>query len=54
VNWHRYNFGHFGNMEKYNVAEPPIVPLADISIPTGLFIGIYDKLATVADNEWLI
>ena len=54
VNWHRYNFGHIGNMEKYHMAEPPVVPLADISIPTGLFIGIYDKLATVADNEWLV
>ena len=40
-------------MEKYHMAEPPIIPLANIAIPTGLFVGIYDKLATVADNQWL-
>ena len=30
------------------------MPLSDLTVPTGLFIGIYDKLATVADNEWLV
>ena len=41
-------------MEVYGTAIPPAVPLDQLSLPTGLFIGNYDKLATVADNEWLV
>lgn len=41
-------------MEKYGTLRPPTVPLDKISIPTALFVGTYDKLATVADNEWLV
>ena len=41
-------------MEVYGTAIPPAVPLDQLSLPTGLFIGTYDKLATVADNEWLV
>ena len=41
------------NKETYGTAEPPEVPLGDISIPTALFIGSTDNLATVEDNEWL-
>ena len=33
---------------------PPKVPLDQLSVPTALFVGTYDKLATVADNEWLV
>ena len=50
----RYNFGHIKNMEVYGTANPPKVPLDQISIPTALFVGTYDNLATVADNEWLV
>ena len=41
-------------MEVYGTAVPPAVPIDQLSLPTGLFIGSYDKLATVADNEWLV
>ena len=41
-------------MEKYGSFEAPEVPLGDITIPTALFIGEYDNLATVEDNEWLV
>ena len=49
----RYDFGGVKNMEKYGTFNPPEVPLGQISVPTGLFIGEYDNLATVEDNEWL-
>lgn len=42
------------NMEKYGTFDAPEVPLGNITIPTGLFIGEYDNLATVEDNEWLV
>ncbi len=41
-------------MEKYGTIAPPEVPVDQISVPTALFVGTYDKLATVADNEWLV
>lgn len=50
----RYDFGGIKNMDKYGTFNPPEVPLGNLSIPTGLFIGIYDNLATVKDNEWLV
>ena len=40
-------------MERYGTAYPPEIPLGDISIPTALFVGDTDLLATVEDNEWL-
>ena len=52
--WLRYDYGIIKNMEVYGTAIPPAVPLDQLSLPTGLFIGNYDKLATVADNEWLV
>lgn len=52
--WLRYDYGIIKNMEVYGTAIPPAVPLDQLSLPTGLFIGSYDKLATVADNEWLV
>ena len=52
--WLRYDYGIIKNMEVYATAVPPAVPIDQLSLPTGLFIGSYDKLATVADNEWLV
>ena len=40
-------------MEKYGQIKPPTVPVEQISVPTGLFVGTVDNLATVADNDWL-
>ena len=51
--WLRYNYGAIRNMDKYGTAIPPSVPLSSLNVPTGLFIGSYDKLASVADSEWL-
>ena len=50
----RRDFGIAKNMELYGTAKPPKVPLDQLTLPTGLFIGTYDKLATVKDNEWLV
>lgn len=52
--YRRRNFGAVKNMDKYGTIKPPFVPLDQISIPTALFVGQYDNLATVADNEWLV
>ena len=41
-------------MEKYGTFHAPEVPLSNLSLPTGLFIGSYDGLATIEDNEWLV
>jgi len=51
--WFRYDYGHIGNMEHYHQYTPPIVPLDQLSLPVGLFIGEYDNLATPEDNVWL-
>jgi hypothetical protein len=34
--------------------KPPKVPLEKLGIPTALFVGEYDNLSTVKDNEWLV
>ena len=52
--WPRYDYGASRNMDVYGTVSPPAVPLDQLSVPTGLFVGSYDKLATVADNEWLV
>jgi len=51
--WLRYDFGGARNMDVYGSFYPPKIPIEQLSIPTALFIGEYDNLATVADNEWL-
>ena len=51
--WNRFDFGLAKNMDKYGQAKPPAVPIEKLSIPTGLFVGEYDKLATVGDSVWL-
>ena len=49
----RYDYGAIRNMDKYGQIAPPAVPLDQLSVPTGLFVGTVDNLATVADNDWL-
>ena len=51
--WLRYDYGAIKNMDKYGQVTPPAVPVGQISVPVGLFVGTLDELATVADNEWL-
>lgn len=41
-------------MDVYGTAIAPEVPLDQLSLPTALFVGSYDNLATVEDNEWLV
>ena len=49
----QYDFGDIKNMETYGQRQPAKVPLENITVPTALFVGTLDKLATVADNEKL-
>ena len=51
--WLRYDYGAIVNMDKYGQVHPPAVPLDQMKVPTGLFVGTVDNLATVADNNWL-
>ena len=53
TDWLRYNYGAIKNMSVYGTAIPPSVPLDQLNVPTGLFIGSYDKLAPLPDSEWL-
>ena len=41
-------------MDKYGQTSPPEVPLDQLSVPTAMFIGALDKLATPQNNQWLI
>ena len=41
-------------MDHYGTVIPPKVPLEQLGIPTALFVGSSDNLATVEDNEWLV
>ena len=52
--WFRRDYGAIDNMDRYGTIHPPQIPLGEIAIPTGLFVGYLDKLSTVADNEWLV
>jgi len=44
-----YDYGWNGNMKHYLQPEPPQYNVADVEVPTGLFIGQQDWLATPAD-----
>ena len=45
----RFNYGPIDNMKKYKQADPPKIPLEDISIPVALVSGTYDLVADPAD-----
>ena len=48
-----YDFGKRENKVLYDQEEPPMIPLWDYNVPTGLFSGKYDRLASPLDVEWL-
>ena len=51
--WLRFDYGGIKNMDHYGTFVPPKVPLEQLGMPTALFVGSFDNLATVKDNEWL-
>ena len=49
-----YDYGEDENMKKYGQKTPPSIDLGKIkNIPTALFIGNYDELGDVKDNEFV-
>lgn len=49
----RYDWGAEENLIRYGQIEAPAMDLSKITVPTALFVGDADSLATVADNEVL-
>lgn len=49
----KYDYGKIKNKRIYGTADPPMIPLEDISIPIGLFSGSLDALADPEDVAWL-
>lgn len=50
----KYDFGSKeSNMVHYGQPEPPLYDLSKVKVPTALFLGDKDDLATVADGEHL-
>lgn len=39
------------NLLYYGQSTPPIVPLENISVPIGLYVGTHDQIADVKDNN---
>jgi len=52
-NFRYYDYGKLVNNEKYGQDEPPMIPLENYRVPTGLFSGAYDRLANPVDVAWL-
>jgi len=48
-----YDYGRAGNLKQYNQAKAPIYDLKQMKVPTVLFYGGQDWLATVKDTEWI-
>jgi len=48
-----YDYGEKKNMVVYGQKTPPAYELGNINIPVHLYVGKYDKLATVADAKIL-
>ena len=44
----RYDFGAIENFKKYGQVTPPEIPIDKFPVPTGLFVGTLDELATLA------
>ena len=50
----KYDYGsQEGNMAHYGQPEPPLYDLSKVKVPTALFLGDKDDLATVADGQHL-
>jgi hypothetical protein len=45
----KFDWGPEINMKKYNQTTPPIYNVSNIDVPVHLFVGRYDRLATVKD-----
>lgn len=43
----KYDYGKKMNMKKYGTETPPKYELSNIDFPVHLFVGEYDRLATV-------
>mmetsp|Transcript_23929 Transcript_23929/g.23606 ORF Transcript_23929/g.23606 Transcript_23929/m.23606 type:complete len:173 (+) Transcript_23929:559-1077(+) len=43
----KFDYGRPDNLILYGSEKPPVIPLEDISVPIGLFMGKYDTLATI-------
>ena len=53
-NFAYFDYGEEENMKKYGQKTPPNIDLGKIkNIPTALFIGNYDELGDVKDNEFI-
>eukprot|EP00929_Paragymnodinium_shiwhaense_P103678 TRINITY_DN6734_c0_g1_i1.p1 TRINITY_DN6734_c0_g1~~TRINITY_DN6734_c0_g1_i1.p1 ORF type:complete len:416 (+),score=78.76 TRINITY_DN6734_c0_g1_i1:51-1250(+) len=50
----RYDYGESGNMDHYHSLTPPDYKLAELALPTALFIGSKDDLADPTDVEHLL
>lgn len=48
-----YDYGKHENKRQYGQEEPPMIPLENYNVPTGLFSGKYDRLASPLDVAWL-
>lgn len=48
-----YDYGKRQNKKLYGQEDPPMIPIEDYKVPTGLFSGDSDKLGTPTDVAWL-
>ena len=51
--FNRYDYGPIKNEKVYGQKDVPLVPIENYNIPTVLFSGDIDGLATPADVAWL-
>ena len=51
----KFDYGPEANLLKYGSCDPPIIDLSKITnkIPTALFVGKQDELATCESASWL-
>lgn len=49
----KFDYGHDQNIKIYGTPEPPEYNITNIDVPVHLFVGKYDKLATIPDVKQL-
>ena len=49
-----YDYGKRENKRIYGTEEPPLVPLENFAVPSALFSGSLDRLASPVDVAWTI
>lgn len=47
-----YDYGEWGNFDKYGQDTPPIVDISKIRVPSAMFGGSVDDLGDPADVAW--